>query len=513
MIFTTAIAIVLAWGALAFGCVYPWGYMPLAVASAALGIAALARRPAHVDLQLNRRLAWGAAAVAAAIALQIVPLPGALVSLASPAAEALRARMDLAYSAALASGADAGAARPLSLAPETTLTALLLFSSFALLLVGLARGLAARDVRSLAASLVVLGTVLALVAIVQRASGINKVYGFWEPEFGRISTWHGGGPFMNRNHFAGWMLMALSAGLGYFAGLVARGTRGTRPGWRGTAEWFATKDANRAVAVAAGLLVMALALVLTLSRSGVTCLMFSLVLTGAVVFRRQPGKSKRRILAGYIAFLAFLSASWAGLDAIVARFAKAASDFPDRLGAWHDTLRIFGDFPIAGAGLGSYDKVMFFYQSTDPLTRFDYAHNDYLQLLAEGGLLVFIPSLVFVALFVREVRRRFRDANRPATAHRARVAHGAPLAQGVSEREGVAGFGPDGAAPSVVSRARRPLDPAMYWIRAGAVTGLVAIGLQEIGEYSLQMPGNTVLFVVLMAMAVGKAPHRRNTKA
>lgn len=53
----------------------------------------------------------------------------------------------------------------------------------------------------------------------------------------------------------------------------------------------------------------------------------------------------------------------------------------------------------------------------------------------------------------------------------------------------------------------------MYWIRAGAVTGLVAIGLQEIGEYSLQMPGNTALFVVLMAMAAGKAPHRRSAKA
>ena len=37
--------------------------------------------------------------------------------------------------------------------------------------------------------------------------------------------------------------------------------------------------------------------------------------------------------------------------------------------------------------------------------------------------------------------------------------------------------------------------------------------LQEIGEYSLQMPGNTALFVVLMAMAAGKAPHRRSAKA
>lgn len=45
-------------------------------------------------------------------------------------------------------------------------------------------------------------------------------------------------------------------------------------------------------------------------------------------------------------------------------------------------------------------------------------------------------------------------------------------------------------------------EETTYWIRAGAVTGLVAIGLQEVGEFSLQMPGNALLFTVLAAIAI-----------
>jgi hypothetical protein len=40
-----------------------------------------------------------------------------------------------------------------------------------------------------------------------------------------------------------------------------------------------------------------------------------------------------------------------------------------------------------------------------------------------------------------------------------------------------------------------------YWIRIGAVTGILAIALQEISDFSLQMPGNAVFFVVLLGMS------------
>jgi len=42
----------------------------------------------------------------------------------------------------------------------------------------------------------------------------------------------------------------------------------------------------------------------------------------------------------------------------------------------------------------------------------------------------------------------------------------------------------------------------IWWVRVGAVTGILAMALQEVVEFSLQIPGNAVLFVVLVAVAV-----------
>jgi hypothetical protein len=45
-----------------------------------------------------------------------------------------------------------------------------------------------------------------------------------------------------------------------------------------------------------------------------------------------------------------------------------------------------------------------------------------------------------------------------------------------------------------------------YWVRLGAVTGLIAIGLQSTVEFSLQMPGNAALAAVLCGIALHRDP-------
>ena len=132
-----------------------------------------------------------------------------------------------------------------------------------------------------------------------------------------------------------------------------------------------------------------------------------------------------------------------------------------------DAWRIHQAFPWFGTGLNTYGSATLLLQEFEKATaHYVEAHNDYLQLLVEGGWLVAVPALVLVILFAREVRRRFRE--------------------GRDDRTG-------------------------YWIRLGAVTGLVAIAFQEIVEFSLQMPGNAAFFTVLCAMAVRRAAVKKGS--
>jgi len=234
--------------------------------------------------------------------------------------------------------------------------------------------------------------------------------------------------------------------------------RQVKPGWRNRLVWFSSSEASETIFVGVAVLVMALSVTLSTSRSGILGLLAAVVISGWFVARRQITASRRAIVTVYLAFVLLVVVGWGSIDRLAARFADAdAVSFGNRAGIWSDTWRIAGQFPIAGTGLNTYGVSTLFYQTVDLEKHFGAAHSDYLQLLAEGGALVCIPALLVVAVVAWTVRRRFHE-----------VAH----------------------------------DTTDYWIRVGAVIGVVAIALQEIADFSLQIPGNAMLFVLLTAIAV-----------
>ena len=238
---------------------------------------------------------------------------------------------------------------------------------------------------------------MAMTGIVQKALWNGKVYGFWEPVNKNVVAF---GPFINRNHFAGWMLLALPLAVGYFASLVDRGMVGVKPGWRNRVIWFSTPDASRAVLTGFAILVMGFALTLTLSRSGLSGFLLAMVLSTA----------KGRLLGAYLALVVVAAVAWVGIDAIGARFAEVDWKLGGRAGAWGDAWRIHQAFPWFGTGLNTYGSATLLLQEFEKATaHYVEAHNDYLQLLVEGGWLVTVPALAPLGLFAREVRRRFRE--------------------------------------------------------------------------------------------------------
>lgn len=443
----------IAWGALTFGAVYPWGFAPLLIAAGAFGAIALLAPGWASNVCPAPRTAATLLVTASAILLQVVPLaPGTLAWL-SPGGDRFARQYDLGYAAQFNGTTTPGSRHSLSIDPGATWLALACFVVLGLIVVGVARAVTPTGLRALVPRLITLGVALALIGIVQAATSPKRIYGFWSSR-DESSPF---GPFVNHNHFAGWMLMVLPVALGWLSAIVARAMRGVKPGLRNRLLWFSSPDASQAIWTAFAIVLMSLALVMTTSRSAVGCLIVALVLVSACSTRQQTA-GRGALLVAFAVLVVVLVCAWVGVDAIAARFdAVGDLQFRGRLPIWRDALRLIHGFPLTGTGLNTFGTAMLLYQSHSPHLHFDAAHNDYLQVAAEGGLLVGVPALLLIACFAGEVQGRFR----------ARADSG-----------------------------------TTYWIRVGAVAGIIAVALQEIVDFSLQIPGNALLFAVLCGIAL-----------
>jgi O-antigen ligase/polysaccharide polymerase Wzy-like membrane protein len=437
----------LAWGALSFGAVYPWAYWPLAVVSAGIGIHAIIANRAWQDPRI-RTLALGLGSIALAIGVQLVALPYSLIGQLSPSLDRFFRDYQLAYHPA--------SVHSLSIAASSTLTALVLFIAFALLLIGLVSALERMSLDWTVTQLMGLGVALVVIGLVQKAFPADTanptVYGFWQPR-------HGGnpfGPFINRNHYAGWMVMAMPVVAGYACAQLAQAERPYARGLAATLRWLARVDSSRFILVGFCALMMGTALVVTGSRSGVASFAVAMLVFGLLAMRLSRGGRARVKVAVCMIVILVAAVGWAGVDRTVGRFLVARADAPSRLVAWQDTARIIDDFPLVGTGMGTYAQAMMVYQTGGRPRMYAQAHNDYLQIVAEGGGLVAIPVVVTALIVAAGIRRRLRRGD----------------------------------------------DSATYWVRAGAIAGLAGIAAQSLVEFSLQMPGNTVLFVLLLAIAL-----------
>ena len=450
--FAPAAILLIGWGALAFGAEYPWAYAPLLAFAATIGVLGLAGHAPGAGRFRGVALSLGLVAVAGG--LQVVPLPSPVVSTVSPA------RSDRDYGALYAAALPASPpaverpARTLSIEPSRTVIGLALLAAMSVFFLGAARALPAAHPSRVVRGLIVLGVIVALAGIVQEASGGRMVYGVWGPR----KAWLPSAPFVNPNHGAGWLLMTFSVALGHLGGLLTQAVRYAPRGWRRRAVWLDSREASEIMLVGFAVLVMALSIFVAGSVSGMGCLAAAAAAFAWQAARRPAGWWSAAVPVA-VASVVVGAAAWAGPGAVgdeLATTLGSAFEPGGRVGLWRDTARIVGDFPLAGTGLNTYGIAMLAYQTHGLEMRAVEAHNDYLQLAAEGGLLLGAPILLAAGAFVREVRRRFRE-------------------------------GRD--------------DSQTRWVRMGAVTGLGAVALQELVDFSLQMPGNAVLFALLMALA------------
>jgi O-antigen ligase len=466
------------WGALAFGAVYPWAWRPLITGCAVVGAACFLFARRYGARAHDQAVLVSLGCVALTGALQMMPIPRGTRLLVSPSSETVLLEQDLEYAMASrltgvvddGSSAQVPAALPertLSINPDATARALVLLVGLTLLLAGLTRLLNITGARRLITWIVAFGTVLALFGIIQRAvlgdhawAGM-RIYGFWTP-MNLLTTPFG--PFVNKNHFAGWMLMGLPLAMGLGLGWAERAQQNGSQGWRHGLLWLSSPEGGKLQLAALATMVMGVSLLMTRSRSGIAGFVLSMMIAGVVVGKRFGTGRFRWLAVGALALMLVGVFTWAGAD-VTDRFASGSVGL--RRVIWRDSAAVIRDFPLVGTGLNSFGTAMLSYQTTQRDTHFQEAHNDYLQILVEGGLMVAVPAALALIMLARTIRNRF----------------------GTHQDDSIA-----------------------YWRRVGATTGLVAIGLQSLVEFSLQMPGNAVFCVVLMAIAMHEPPTRHSRR-
>ncbi len=257
------------------------------------------------------------------------------------------------------------------------------------------------------------------------------------------------GTFINRNCFAGYLLMVIPLSVGYF---FSRETfqRSRFTGWR---QWVSSLD-GKTVIIAFGIIVMILGLLLSASRMGIMSLLLSFSLLSFLF--REPQKGQRFSRATVLIFgLALLWATWIGLDAVVSRFFSVSGDFEERWDIWVNTFQVFRDFPLFGTGLGTFIHVFPRYRSFHVRGLFTHAENDFLQLLSEVGLVgLGLLLLAIVFLFFRAVS---------------------------------------------AIRSLHPRDSNKY-IGMGGMAGILALMFHSLVERNVQIPANAFLFAFISAL-------------
>jgi O-antigen ligase len=284
-----------------------------------------------------------------------------------------------------------------------------------------------------------------------------------QPDDGALAGSPGFAQFINHNHFA--FLVEMSLGL--LLGLMLR-----RP-----------FNAKRLVVGLVLAMPLWIAIVYSGSRGGLASMIAQVLFVALLVFIASPGRELLRtrgtrgvrnissflitrvILIASFLVVMVIGVVWVGGDPLASHLASLPNELvvkdsdkytrANRSAIWPMTWQMIKDHPLAGVGFNGYwIAITKYHHGSGELTPQE-AHNDYLELLASGGLIGAALVVWFIALFAKELM--------------------------VLSRESEFGLGA---------------------FSGGALAGIFAVALHSIVDFGLHVTINSVVFTVLIAIAI-----------
>jgi O-antigen ligase len=384
--------------------------------------------------------------------LQLLPLPFSLWQMLP--GRALYAEAVAAFGTA----GDTGM-RPLSLVPWATEAAwLALLPPLAVFLVAIS--LSENALRKIVYLFIGIASVQAILALVQFGGGASTTF---RTSLSDIGT--GVGTYVNRNHLAGMLAMALPVALGLLASRIGRSRENLH--YRSKRLLKRLADAlshpsrtNQTMVFGAVCIAILLGIVFSRSRTGVSLAMLGIFLSAVFYGLRLGGKRSTK-LAILFSVVGLALALEVGLAPVLDRFSVGGVLEDARWAIFGSSVAALAWFFPFGSGLGSFPEVYRRFQP-DEVPRFvNHAHNDYIEYLFEGGLIAAAVILLFLVLYVR-------------------------------------------AWPRLL---RLPRWGTLSFMQAGAGLGLLLMALHGLTEYNWHIPANAIYF----ALMAGVFFHRGET--
>ncbi len=312
---------------------------------------------------------------------------------------------------------------------------------------------------------IVVAVASALFGVIRQTS--QTAVGFGLP---LIKPEQGFAQFVNKNHFAYLMEMAFGLVLGVILGGGVK--------------------RERILVYVAALLPIWSAFVLCGSRGGLIAMLAQFVialLLFGVLLRREPPRAAESKLMGFarslpatIILLAMLISGvlvgtlWLGGDQLASRIEESRNEISatmdearqgvSRKEIWRVTLRMFAANPIVGVGMGAYWMAVPRYHDASGRMTPQEAHNDYLEVLASGGLVAAALAVWFAVVLFRRTKENVLSSN----------------------------------------RFRRT-------ICFGAAIGIAGVAIHSMFDFGLHMIINAVVFATLVAIATSKTQWTRQT--
>jgi O-antigen ligase len=374
----------------------------------------------------------------AVVAFQLVPLPAGLHRWLARGSYEVWHPPDPAAVAVLGDGF-----HPISIDPDTTLRSLAWLAGLMMLatLAAAERG-THRGMRRAALVVAGNGLALAIFAIWARGHLGARLYGRYA-----VPTTAPFGPFVSKNHFAGYVAMAALLTLGLLIGLTDRRESRGR-------SWATGARAGAVVFALVAAAAMALSVLVSSSRGGAAGLLGGAIAFAGLAFGSTP--SRRRLLVPAMVAIAIVAVVIVVLPEQARQRLRNATGASFRIGVWRETLHLAAGSPLLGSGLGSFHDAFPRVKAANGEQRIEHAENEYVELLAETGLLGFGFAAAAAGLLVARILFERR--------------------QGATATHGLA---------------------------AGALSALAALAVHNALDFDLRIPSNAALAALAAALGAG----------